>query len=881
MRKIFQGISSMHTQQIRRQFLQYFKDKQHALIASSPVVPHDDPTLLFTNAGMNQFKDVFLGKSARDYKRAATSQKCIRAGGKHNDLDNVGHTTRHLTFFEMLGNFSFGDYFKKDAIKFAWEVSTSVFGFDPDRIWPTVFREDDEAFELWKEYVPTQRITRFDEKDNFWAMGDTGPCGPCSELLYDRGQKYGKARNPLEDPSGERFLEFWNLVFMQFNRSANGKMDPLPKPSIDTGAGLERVVSLKMGVDSVFETDVLRSLIAQVEQISGVKYHTYDHHEAPAFHVIADHLRCLAFAIADGAQPSNIERGYVLRKLLRRAVRYGRSLGLEEPFLAKVLPRLISEMGDDYPELVKGQQRIAEILTGEEESFLRTLKRGGNILNQIIEHAQKHGKQISGDEAFKLKDTYGLPIEEILLIAKDNALIVDADRYQKLEEQAKERSRSVHKTTQQVASENLFENYSSEFLGYSQTTAVGKVVAIALNGKLVDTLNEGQEGIIVLDKTPFYAEMGGQIGDIGTIKGDHLLFKVVDCIAPYKGVIAHVGTLEKGILRVGDPVTAALDHGRRQKIANNHTATHLLHWALHKVLGEHVKQAGSVVDPVRLRFDFSHHKALTQQEIDKIEDLVNDKIRENLPVRWYEIPYEEAQKRPDIKQFFGEKYSSMVRVIDIDYSKELCGGTHTSAVGNIGLFRIAKESSIAAGVRRIEAVTGEEAEQLARQSDVMINTLATALKTQPQKLSERIEKLLEENKQLAQEIKQAKKGQMGELVTSLISKIETIGGNTQLLAVEVSLSPEELRTCAEDLINKMQSGVLVIATGEGDKCSLIARVSDDIVKKGVNANEIVKAIAPIIEGSGGGKPNSAQAGGKAPKRIQEALAKAKELLIKL
>jgi len=871
----------MQTQDVRRQFLQYFKEKGHSVIPSSPVLPHDDPTLLFTNAGMNQFKDVFLGNTARDYKRAATSQKCIRVGGKHNDLDNVGHTSRHLTFFEMLGNFSFGDYFKKEAITFAWEVSTKVFAFDPERIWPTVFRDDDEAFELWKQYVPSDRITRFGEKENFWAMGDTGPCGPCSELLYDRGSHYGKASNPSEDISGERFLEFWNLVFMQYNRSATGVLEPLPKPSIDTGAGLERIISLKMNVDTVFETDVLRGLIAQVETVSGVAYDLQDQRSA-AFRVIADHLRCLSFAIADGVQPSNVDRGYVLRKVLRRAVRYGRMLGMEEPFLAKILPRLVSEMGSDYRELTVAQSRIAEILTAEEEAFLRTLRRGGNILNQVMEKARKHAGQISGDDAFKLKDTYGLPIDEILLLAKDSELTVDADRYQALELEAKERSRSVQKSTQQIASENLFADYAKEhgecaFVGYALHSALGKVTALVHNGQLVSSLQEGEEGLVVLNQSPFYAEMGGQIGDIGHLKGDHQFFQVTNCISPYKGVIAHSGKLEKGSLKIGDSLVAEIDAPRRQKIANNHTATHLLHWALHKVLGEHVKQAGSVVDQQRLRFDFSHHKALTQEEINKIEDLINEKIRENLPVRWYELPYDEVQKRSDIKQFFGEKYGSKVRVIDIDYSKELCGGTHTSYVGNIGLFRIAKESSIAAGVRRIEAVTGTEAEGLHRHSDHLLGQLAAALKTQVQKLPERVEKVLEENKQLSVELKTARKGQLGDLVGSLLKKVEMIKGKP-LLAIQVDLQGDELKDCADELSAKLQPGVLVLASGADDRCQMIVRVSDDLVGQGVKANDIVKVLAPLIEGTGGGKPNSAQAGGKAPHRIAEALAKARDLL---
>jgi alanyl-tRNA synthetase len=872
----------MLTQTVRRQFLQYFKNHQHTVVPSSPVIPHDDPTLLFTNAGMNQFKDVFLGKSHRDYKRAVSSQKCIRVGGKHNDLENVGHTSRHLTFFEMLGNFSFGDYFKAQAIQFAWEVSTKIFGLDPDRIWPSVFREDDEAFELWTQYVPTERITRLDEKDNFWAMGDTGPCGPCSELYFDRGPEFGQAQRLKDDVDGKRYLEFWNLVFMQYNTQPSGVREPLPKPSIDTGAGLERVIALKMEVDSVFETDVLRSIIAQIEQVTGIPYHIHDK-RSPAFRVIADHLRCLAFAIADGVQPSNVDRGYVLRKVLRRAVRYGRSLGMDRPFLTDILPQLVSTMGPDYPELVKGQERIAEILTVEEEGFIRTLRRGGNILNQIIDKAQgSTHHMISGDDAFKLKDTYGLPIEEILLIAKDSDLQVDEKRYQELEKEAKERSRNIQKNVHQVATESVFTEFAKEygetkFLGYTHAIVDSKVIGLVVNGEFVQKMEEGQEGLVLLAETPFYAEMGGQIGDTGYLEGAHQYFKVEDCIAPYKGLIAHRGQLQRGTLQVDDSLTAVIDRERRQKIANNHTATHLLHWALHQVLGEHVKQAGSVVDPQRLRFDFSHHKALSVDEIRQIEDLINDKIRENQPVKWYEMKYDEVQGRDDIKQFFGEKYGSLVRVIDIDYSKELCGGTHTAAVGNIGLFRIAKEGSIAAGIRRIEAMTGKEAEMLNRQSEDALLQIAQALKTQPHQIQERIEKLLEENRLSTQELKNLRKSQLNVLVESLVSQSVSLN-NLRVIVADVPLTIEDLRQCADLALDRLGSGVVVLGTALPDKCQLMAKVSDDWVKQGFSAHEMIKLAMPIVEGSGGGKPQMAQGGGKSPQKLIEALERIKEFL---
>jgi alanyl-tRNA synthetase len=872
------------TQQIRRDFLKYFSNSGHAEIASSSVVPHDDPTLLFINAGMNQFKDVFLGRATRDYRRAVTSQKCIRVGGKHNDLENVGHTSRHLTFFEMLGNFSFGDYFKKDAIEHAWNVALNVFGFDPDRIWPTIFLDDDESYELWKQHVPAHRIVRFGEKENFWAMGDTGPCGPCSELLYDRGSKYGAAKSPLEDYSGERYLEFWNLVFMQYNRTQAGVLEPLPKPSIDTGSGLERVVSLKMNVENVFETDLMRSLIAQIENVSGRAYNPHDAASAPAFHVIADHLRCLSFAIADGAQPSNVDRGYVLRKVLRRAVRYGRMLGMEEPFLAKILPRLVSEMGADYRELGTAEGRIAEIMSIEEEAFIRTLRRGGNILSHVVSQAVASGQIISGDDAFKLKDTYGLPLDEILLLAKDSNLTVDTERFQVLEDGAKERSRAAQKNILQEASENLFTDYleakgESSFVGYGETRCEATILGLVKDGQFVTSLMPGDTGIVLLDVTPFYAEMGGQIGDTGMLQGSRQLFRVLNCTSPYKGVIAHVGEVVEGPLHVGDKLIAAIDDSRREKIRNNHTATHLLHWALHAILGEHVKQAGSVVDAQRMRFDFSHHKALTAAEISAIEDLVNAKIRENRPVDCYEMSYAEVQKKSDIKQFFGDKYGSIVRVVDMDFSKELCGGTHASHTGNIGFFRICKEGSIAAGVRRIEAVTGAEAEAFTRESDALLSKVAMSLKAHPHQVEEKILKLLDENKQLQAYIKSMKKAAFDQLLAHLLEKSEAVAGSS-LVAQIVDIDLAELRPLAEALVSKLKSCCLLLgARAADDKCQIFVRLSDDLVAKGLNASDIVRDVAPLIDGSGGGKSTNAQAGGKNPQNLPAAIAKGKELIL--
>ncbi|NGX59627.1 MAG: Alanine--tRNA ligase [Chlamydiae bacterium] len=862
----------MISQEIRRNFIQYFKKRGHTIVPSASVVPHEDPTILFINAGMNQFKDVFLGKNKRDYKRAVSSQKCIRVGGKHNDLDNVGHTSRHLTFFEMLGNFSFGDFFKKEAIAFAWEATLEIFQFDPDKLWITVFENDDEAYELWQAHVKPERIVRMGEKDNFWAMGDTGPCGPCSELFYDRGEKFGEGANPKEDVGEERFIEFWNLVFMQYNRDANGKMSPLPSQSIDTGGGLERIVSLKMGVDNVFLTDILRHIIGKIEEVTGQKYVETDAEKAPAFHVIADHLRSLTFAIADGAQPSNIERGYILRKLLRRAVRYGRTLlGCENPFLAEILPALIETMGEDYREIATAKDRIGEILTQEEEGFLRTLKRGGNILSSVMEKAHKSPhKQISGQDAFKLKDTYGFPLEEILLIAKDSNLQVNIDAYQILEEKAKELSRAARTVETEEARQSLYDGFvkkhgPSVFIGYSEMKIQTEVVAIIQNGEFVESLSGGAEGLILLKETPFYAEKGGQVADIGLISNQTARFRVTDCQNPFPNVITHKGTLEEGLLKVGDTALASIDEPRRLNIAAHHTATHLLHWALQQVLGEHIRQAGSLVEQSRFRFDFNHHKALSPEEICQIEDLVNEKIRENQSVSTYEIPFEEAQKCAEIKQFFGEKYAAHVRVVDLNYSKELCGGTHAYHVGMIGYFRITKESSIAAGVRRIEASCGKAAEEFVRKEEEEIAKAAAFLKVQPAKLAERTSQMLDETATLRGELRTLKREKLKVLVHELAAK-----ATNGLLTSIVDIEPEDLGELAEGIMQKMQSGVVALAVRLDSRVQLIIKVSPDFIEKGIQAGALIKQISSSIGGGGGGKADTAQAGGKNPKGIEEA-----------
>lgn len=862
----------MLSQETRRNFLQFFKKNGHTIVPSSSVVPHDDSTILFTNAGMNQFKDVFLGKSKRDYTRATTAQKCIRVGGKHNDLDNVGHTSRHLTFFEMLGNFSFGDYFKKEAIAWAWQATLEVFQFDPQFLWISVFEDDDESFELWQAHVKPERIVRMGEIDNFWSMGETGPCGPCSEIFYDRGEKFGKGTSPKDDPAGERYLEFWNLVFMQYNRDANGKLSTLPNQSIDTGAGIERVISLKLGVENVFHTDILRHLIGKIEEVTGKKYVAEDEKIAPAFHVIADHIRSLAFSIADGAQPSNIERGYVLRKLLRRAVRYGRTLlGMENPFLADVFPALVDMMGEDFRELIQSSERITEILTMEEEAFLRTLKRGGNILSAVVEKAQKSPhKQISGEDAFKLKDTYGFPLEEILLIAKDSNLQVNIDAYQLLEEKAKEISRASRAVERQEAEESLYADFAEKqspsiFVGYSEMKCDTEVVGIVQNGQFVESLSQGDEGLIILKETPFYAEKGGQVGDIGVLFNEKARFRVNDCQSPFPDVIVHKGSLEEGFIQVGDSITASIDEPRRLKIAAHHTATHLLHYALQQILGPHIRQAGSLVDPQRLRFDFNHHKPLSQEEIKEIEDLINAKIRENQTVSTYEISYDEAQNREEIKQFFGEKYGSHVRVVDINYSKELCGGTHAYHVGMLGYFRILKESSIAAGVRRIEACCGSAAEAFVRKEEEEMAKAAALMKTQPSKLVEKTSQLVEEISQLKMQLRNQKRKELQQLANDLVQKMEQ-----GLLTAVVPVEPEDLSELVEAVLQKVQSGIIALAVRLDSRIQVVIKVSADFIEKGFHAGQLIKQISPIIGGGGGGKADSAQAGGKNPAGIEEA-----------
>lgn len=869
----------MISNEIRKKFLEYFKSKGHIIVPSSPVIPHDDPTLLFINAGMNQFKDVFLGKAKRDYTKATSSQKCIRVGGKHNDLENVGHTSRHLTFFEMLGNFSFGDYFKKEAIDFAWEASTTIFELDENKIYASVFEKDDEAYELWKKYLPSKQIVRLSEKDNFWQMGETGPCGPCSELLYDRGEAFSKASSPLEDFEGERFFEFWNLVFMEFNRNEDGSLISLPQKNIDTGMGLERLISLKMGVDDLFQTDILGGLIRKTSEISGVKYNRKDKH-APSFHVIADHLRCLSFAIADGVMPSNTDRGYVLRKLLRRAVRYGRGIGLNNPFLASLVPTL-AELMEDHEELRLSKSRIEEILTIEEEAFIRTLQRGGNLLNKVIDTAHEEKRGILGEEAFKLKDTYGFPIEEILLLAKDQKLSVELDDYYVLEEEAKEKSKKAKKSHLQQVSKTLFSDFAkshskTSFVGFDQFECSSKVIAIVANDQFVDLLDPSSEedAVILLEKTPFYAEMGGQVGDTGIIQTESGLFEVTDCLYPFTGVVAHIGRIKEGMIKKDELAKAKINQERRQLIQNNHSATHLLHFALEHFIGKHIKQAGSLVDEKKLRFDFTHHKALTKEDIKDIELFINQQVRKDQKVATSEISFEMASKDKSIKQIFGEKYGDTVRVVEMGVSKELCGGTHTTNTGVIGLCKITKETSIAKGIRRIEMVTGKKAEEFVYHKEDLISSIESLCNSPSSKLLATIHELLEKNKELSRENKAFKKENLSSLAEELYKGISS---DFSLFQV-VDLEKEEIMSLSEILLKKNSSLFLCLASKSNSACQLYIFLSDDLVQKGLSAQDLIKKVGPLINGGGGGKKNFAQAGGKNPSGLENAFEQLKNLL---
>ncbi|ENB4774733.1 alanine--tRNA ligase [Salmonella enterica subsp. enterica] len=864
---------SKSTAEIRQAFLDFFHSKGHQVVASSSLVPNNDPTLLFTNAGMNQFKDVFLGLDKRNYSRATTSQRCVRAGGKHNDLENVGYTARHHTFFEMLGNFSFGDYFKHDAIQFAWELLTGEnwFALPKERLWVTVYETDDEAYEIWEKEVgiPRERIIRIGDNkgapyasDNFWQMGDTGPCGPCTEIFYDHGDHIwgGPPGSPEED--GDRYIEIWNIVFMQFNRQADGTMEPLPKPSVDTGMGLERIAAVLQHVNSNYDIDLFRTLIEAVAKVTGAT-----DLGNKSLRVIADHIRSCAFLVADGVLPSNENRGYVLRRIIRRAVRHGNMLGAKETFFYKLVGPLIEVMGSAGEELKRQQAQVEQVLKTEEEQFARTLERGLALLDEEL--AKLQGDTLDGETAFRLYDTYGFPVDLTADVCRERNIKVDEAGFEAAMEEQRRRAREASGFGADYNAMIRVDS-ASEFKGYDHLELNGKVTALFVDGKAVEAINAGQEAVVVLDQTPFYAESGGQVGDKGELKGAGFTF-AVDDTQKYGQAIGHLGKLSAGALKVGDTVQADVDEARRAHIRLNHSATHLMHAALRQVLGTHVAQKGSLVSDKVLRFDFSHNEAMKPSEIRQVEDLVNAQIRRNLPIET-NIMDLDAAKAKGAMALFGEKYDERVRVLSMgDFSTELCGGTHASRTGDIGLFRIISESGTAAGIRRIEAVTGEGAMATVHVQSDRLNDIAHLLKGDSQNLSDKVRAVLERTRQLEKELQQLKDQAAAQESANLSSKAVDLNGVKLLVSELAGIEPKMLRTMVDDLKNQLGSTVIVLATVVEGKVSLIAGVSKDVTDR-VKAGELIGMVAQQVGGKGGGRPDMAQAGGTDAAALPAALA---------
>ncbi|MDT9812741.1 alanine--tRNA ligase [Klebsiella pneumoniae] len=867
---------SKSTAEIRQAFLDFFHSKGHQVVASSSLVPHNDPTLLFTNAGMNQFKDVFLGLDKRNYSRATTAQRCVRAGGKHNDLENVGYTARHHTFFEMLGNFSFGDYFKQDAIKYAWELLTGEnwFALPKEKLWVTVYETDDEAFDIWANEVgvPRERIIRIGDNkgapfasDNFWQMGDTGPCGPCTEIFFDHGDHIwgGPPGSPEED--GDRYIEIWNIVFMQFNRQADGTMEPLPKPSVDTGMGLERIAAVLQHVNSNYDIDLFRDLIASVAKVTGATDLTNK-----SLRVIADHIRSCAFLVADGVIPSNENRGYVLRRIIRRAIRHGNMLGAKDTFFWKLVAPLIDVMGSAGDELKQQQAQVEQVLKTEEEQFARTLERGLALLDEEL--SKLKGDTLDGETAFRLYDTYGFPVDLTADVCRERNIKVDEAGFEAAMEEQRRRARE---------SSGFGADYNamirvdgaSEFKGYDHLELNGKVTALFIDGKAVDSVSAGQEAVVILDQTPFYAESGGQVGDKGELKGAGFSFAVSDT-QKYGQAIGHIGKVASGSLKVGDAVQADVDEARRQRIRLNHSATHLMHAALRQVLGTHVAQKGSLVNDKALRFDFSHFEAMKPEEIRAVEDLVNAQIRRNLAIET-NIMDIDAARASGAMALFGEKYDDRVRVLRMgDFSTELCGGTHAARTGDIGLFRITSESGTAAGVRRIEAVTGEGAMAILHAQSDQLNDIAQLLKGDSHNLGEKVRAALERTRQLEKELQQLKEQAAAQESANLSSKAEEINGVKLLVSELTGVEQKMLRTMVDDLKNQLGSTIVVLATVADGKVSLIAGVSKDVTDR-VKAGELVGMVAQQVGGKGGGRPDMAQAGGTDASALPAALASVK------
>ncbi|NCT81829.1 MAG: alanine--tRNA ligase [Comamonadaceae bacterium] len=863
----------MKAAEIRQTFLKFFESKGHQIVASSPVVPGDDPTLLFTNAGMNQFKDVFLGFDKRAYTRATTSQKCIRAGGKHNDLDNVGYTARHHTFFEMLGNFSFGDYFKKDAIAYAWELLTVHFKLPAEKLWVTVYEEDDEAYEIWNQQVgvPQERIVRIGDNkgarymsDNFWMMGDTGPCGPCTEIFYDHGPEVAGGPPGSPDEDGDRYIEIWNNVFMQFNRTEDGVMHPLPKPSVDTGMGLERLAAVLQHVHSNYEIDTFVNLLAAAKKAVDEAAGGGDcDKDSPSLKVIADHIRACSFTVVDGVIPGNAGRGYVLRRIARRAIRHGYKLGARTPFFHKLVAALSAEMGDAYPELRQGQARVTDVLKQEEERFFQTIATG----MEILEGALAKGN-VDGDTAFKLHDTYGFPVDLTADVCRERGVTVDEARFHELLEEQKNRARAAGKF--KMAQGLAYSGAATTFHGYEHLVCeTSKVTALYVDGAPVNEAQAGDDAVIVLDHTPFYAESGGQVGDAGELRNGTTRVVVSDTLKIQADVFGHHGQVVEGTVKVGDPFTARVDADRRAKTVRNHSATHLMHKALREVLGAHVQQKGSLVNAERTRFDFAHNAPMTAEEIREVEALVNAEILANAGATAQVMALEDAQKSGAM-MLFGEKYGETVRVLSIGSSKELCGGTHVKATGDIGLFKIVAESGVAAGIRRVEAVTGDNALAYLQSLETTVQGAAMTLKTSPHELGARLHAVLEQVRQLEKELTAAKSKLASAQGDELLAQAVDVKGLKVLAAKLEGADAKTLRETMDKLKDKLKTAAIVLAAVDGDKVQLAAGVTADSVGR-VKAGELVNFVAQQVGGKGGGKPDLAMAGGTQPAGVPAAL----------
>ncbi|RQR34883.1 MULTISPECIES: alanine--tRNA ligase [unclassified Burkholderia] len=864
----------MKAAEIREKFLKFFESKGHTIVRSSSLVPGNDPTLMFTNSGMVQFKDVFLGTDPRPYTRATTAQRSVRAGGKHNDLENVGYTARHHTFFEMLGNFSFGDYFKHDAIRFAWELLTTVYQLPKEKLWVTVYQEDDEAYDIWAKEVgvPTERIIRIGDNkgaryasDNFWTMGDTGPCGPCTEIFYDHGPDVwgGPPGSPEED--GDRYIEIWNLVFMQFNRDAQGNMTRLPKQSVDTGMGLERLAAVLQHVHSNYEIDLFQNLIKAAARVTEISDLTNN-----SLKVIADHIRACSFLIVDGVIPGNEGRGYVLRRIVRRAIRHGYKLGRKGSFFHKLVADLVAEMGAAYPELKEAEQRVTDVLRQEEERFFETIEHGMSILEAALADVDaKGGKVLDGELAFKLHDTYGFPLDLTADVCRERGMTVDEPAFDDAMARQREQARAAGKFK---ATQGLeYSGAKTTFHGYEEIAFDdAKVVALYVDGSAVNEVKHGQDAVVVLDHTPFYAESGGQVGDQGVLANAATRFAVADTLKVQADVIGHHGTLEQGTLKVGDVLRAEIDAHRRARTQRNHSATHLMHKALREVLGAHVQQKGSLVDAEKTRFDFAHNAPLTDDEIRRVEQIVNNEILANAPGIVRVMPYDEAVKGGAMA-LFGEKYGDEVRVLDLGFSRELCGGTHVHRTGDIGFFKIVVEGGVAAGIRRVEAITGDNAVRYVQELDARVNEAAAALKAQPSELTQRIAQVQDQVKSLEKELGALKSKLASSQGDELAQQAIEVGGVFVLAATLDGADAKTLRETVDKLKDKLKSAAIVLAAVEGGKVSLIAGVTPDASKK-VKAGELVNFVAQQVGGKGGGRPDMAQAGGTEPANLPGALA---------